>query len=179
MTMPELIAWPPDPPPALGDLYARVAEELGATLVTVQSLADLGTSDEHRSVLLVAHTASGLRELEAYADQADFDMVAVVSDGYLGTDGPSVESAMHGGAAIAVVRSIAVRRGSDARANVVCVPESLFGEQGSQRAPLRQEVEVEDVAHAVAFFLDASGGYLNGQVLFANGGRHVFSSMSA
>ena len=177
--MPELIAWPPDPPTALGDLAARVADELGATLVTVSSLADLGTSDEPRSVLAIVHSASGLAELQSYADHANFDLVAVVSDGYLGTDGPAVDAAMHGGAAVTVIRSIAVRRGSDARANVVCVPESFFGEQGSQRAPLRQEVEVEDVAHAVGFFLDASSGYLNGQVLFADGGRHVFSSLSA
>lgn len=178
--MPELIAWPPDPPTALGDLYARVAAELDATLITVPSLSDLGRrTDESRSVLAIVHTATGLRELEAYADQASFDIVAVVSDGYLGTDGPAVKAAMHAGAAVTVVRSIAVRRGSDARANVVCVPESLLGEPGSQRAPLRQEVETQDVAHAVAFFLDPSGGYLNGQVLYADGGRHVFSSLSA
>ena len=177
--MPQLIAWPPDPPPALGDLYARVADELNATLVTVESLAGLGTTDEPRSMLAVVYTAAGLSELEGYADQASLDMVAVVSDGYLGTDGPTVKSAMYAGAAVTVVRSIAVRRGSSARANVVCVPESFFGEQGSQRAPLRQEVEVEDIAHAVGFFLDASSGYLNGQVLFADGGRHVFSSLSA
>ncbi|MEX2423504.1 MAG: SDR family oxidoreductase [Acidimicrobiia bacterium] len=177
--MPELIAWPPDPPTPLGDLSARVADELGATLVTVPSLSNVEPVDETRSVLAIVHSASGLRELEAYAEEPHFDLVAVVSDGYLGTDGPAVGSAMYGGAAVTVVRSVAVRQGSEARANVVCIPESLFGEQGSQRGPLRQEVEIEDVAHAVAFFLDPSGGYLNGQVLFADGGRHVFSSMSA
>jgi hypothetical protein len=177
--MPELIAWPPDPPPALAELYVRVADELGATLTTVSSLTHLAPVDDTRSVLAIVDSASGLGELEAYAEQAHFDLVAVVSDGYLGTDGPAVESAMYSGAAVTIVRSIAVRQGSSVRANVVCVPESLLGEKGSQRGPLRQEVEVQDVAHAVAFFLDASGGYLNGQVLFADGGRHVFSSLSA
>ena len=177
--MPELIAWPPDPPPSLRDLSAMVAHELGATLVTRSSLSDLAPGDEPRLVLAIVHSASGLRELEAYAKQAHFDLVAVVSDGYLGTDGPAVGTAMYGGAAITVVRSIAVRQGSSVRANVVCVPEALLGESGSQRGPLHQDVEVQDVAHAVAFFLDASGGYLNGQVLFADGGRHVFSSLSA
>ena len=176
--MPELIAWPPDPPPALAGLPTRVAELLGGQTTAVASLGGLEPGDS-RSVLAVVDSAEGLRQLEAYADQPPHDIVVVISDGYLGTDGPAVASAMYDGAAVSLIRSIAVRRGSTIRANVVCVPEQLFGEPGSQRAPLRQEVEIDDVAHAVAFFLDSAGGYLNGQVLFADGGRHIFSSLSA
>lgn len=175
--MPQLIAWPPEPPTDFGDLYVRVTDLLGATLVSPASMDDVGK--EPGAALVIVSTEEGLRALEAGAEREHLDIVAVVSDGYLGSDGPGREPAMFGGAAVSLVRSLAVRRGGESRANVVCVPESLFGEPGTPRGPLRHAVTSEDVAQAVAFFLDESGGYLNGQVLFVDGGRHVFSSMSA
>ena len=78
--MPELIAWPPDPPPGLADLPSRVAESLGASLNPVDSLGDLGPGNDARSLLVIVDSAEGLRQLEVYSDQPAYDIAVVISD---------------------------------------------------------------------------------------------------
>jgi hypothetical protein len=185
-----LFAWPAEPPDALAGLYQAVADHLDIPSVTpLDDPTSLPASGDDApdtavvaivdSALAASDPAAVLTGLAALADRQGFDLVVVVGDGWLGTDGPRSSTGMVGAAAVSAVRSIAVRSDRSGRANAVCVPESLFGPAGSQRAPLAQAVETEDVANAVAFLLADTGGYLNGQVLFVNGGRHLFSSMTA
>lgn len=179
-----VFAWPAEPPPSLAGLYGLIADRLGTPAVTPLDDPAALPQDGTAVVAIVDTALAGsdpgtvLAGLTALSERQDLDLVAIVGDGWLGTDGPRAATGMTGAAAVAAVRSMAVRS-EWGRANVVCVPESLFGEPGSQRAPLRQSVEARDVADAVAFLLDDTGGYLNGQVLFVNGGRHLFSSMTA
>jgi hypothetical protein len=105
--------------------------------------------------------------------------IFVVGDGYLGSDGSDVAGTMLGGAAVAAARSLAIREGAKGRANVVCLPEQLFGRTTSQCGPLPLTVGKGDVVDALAYFLSEGGSYLNGQVLFVNAGRQLFSSMTA
>jgi hypothetical protein len=107
-------------------------------------------------------------------------LVLVVPDHFLGAGVDQLESAEAGGAVVATIRSIAVQRGRHLRANVVVVPGSLLGlPPVEQRGPLRREVTSADVAGTTAFLLSAEARYVNGQVLFVNAGRHLFTSLSA
>jgi NAD(P)-dependent dehydrogenase (short-subunit alcohol dehydrogenase family) len=103
----------------------------------------------------------------------------VVGDGWIGTDGPALTGAALSAGAVALARSVAVRRSPTPRVNVVCAPERLFGAAGSQRGPLALEVGADDVAEVVAFALGEESSYVDGQVLYANGGRQLFSSLTA
>ena len=105
--------------------------------------------------------------------------VLVIGDGWIGTEGPDVSAALVGAGAVALARSIAVRRHPTGRVNVVCVPEALVGEAGSQRGPLALEIGSADVAEVVAFVLGDQSSYIDGQVLYADGGRQLFSSLTA
>lgn len=187
--MTQLYVWPPTPPDALDKLYEETAHAIGAGQpVVLDRLQDFGDrragATGPAALLVVLHgqdDAAGatIEALARLADQPALALVAVVSDGWLGTDGPDIASASDAGAVVAIVRSLAVRRDGGVRANVVCAAESLFGPTGSQRGPLRQSADATDVGEAVRFLLGDEASYLSGQVLFVNSGRHLFSSMTA
>lgn len=122
--------------------------------------------------------SAGVAAIQA-ADEAGADhTIFVVGDGYLGSDGDNLGSNLVGAAAVTAARSIATRRGTRRRANVICVPEAFFGRAVSHRAPMPVDVAADDIANAAAFMFGDGGTYLNGQVLFVNGGRQLFSSMT-
>lgn len=190
--VPRLLTWPAKLPTGLDGLYAEVATRLGSVrTVPLVTLADLTTAcpaEAGRDAVVVVvdaavtagvPVAEVLDGLALLADTPSLDLVLVVGDGWLGTDRADLSATSAAGAAVATARSVAVRRGGTSRPNVVCVPDALFGREGAQRGPLRTEVGCADVANAVAFLLGPSGGYLSGQVLFVNGGRQLFSSMTA
>lgn len=178
--MEQLFVSPENPPAGLVDLYGLVAEEIGAKTVAPLVRSQLPeTSQDAPALVLVDGSDQGLDVVRALADRADRDLAVVVADGYLGTDGAGLDAAASGAAAISLVRSMAVRQGAACRANAVVVPEALFGTPGSQRGPLRLDVNEIDVASAVGFLLGRAGGYLSGQVLYANGGRQLFSSLTS
>lgn len=189
-----LLTWPAALPSSLEGVGDQVAEQLGvAEVVGLTELGELSgargtqrTGDRDGLLLVVdaaltsGHDAgSVVAALAELRDQSELDIVAIVGDGYLGTDHDDVGAAIAGAAAVSTMRSIATRRDATGRANVVAVPDAMFGRAEVHRGALRQEVEMIDVANAAAFLLSEQGGYLNGQVVFVDGGRHVFSSMSA
>lgn len=189
--MTRFFAWPAALPASLAGLHEQVAAAVGdGAPAVLDRIADLAAARRQHpgpaALLLVPATetdpgavAELLAGLAALADEPDLAVVAVVGDGWLGTDGPGLVAAGGGGAVVAVLRSIAVRRGGTVRANVVCAPEGLVGVAGSQRGPMRHEVGSRDVADAAAFLLGPDAPYLAGQVLFVDGGRHLFSSLTA
>lgn len=186
--MRRLLTWPSELPGALDGLFTRVADASGAAeVVRLDHLSDAasGAADEVLLAVPEAAVAGGaspgevLDGLRALGATDGPGVLLVVGDGYLGTDVRDLAAASVGAAAVAAVRSLAVRRRGSRRANVVCVPEGLLGEAGDLRGPLRQPVELVDVVEAAAFLLGDGGRYLSGQVLFVDGGRHLFSSMTA
>ena len=160
-------------------------------MVPLPSLHDLGAARSGRepdALLIVLDAALGSGEstvedvvdaIQALTTSENLNTLVVVGDGLLGTDADDISTAMGGAAAVAAVRSIAVKRGTSSRANAICVPAALLGSGGSQRGALPQPIECTDVAEAALFFLSDANTYLNGQVLFVNGGRQLFSSLSA
>ena len=187
-----VFTWPEQLPSSLDGFFATVRTGVGdAEFVPLRKLDELAAArsgGEFDALLIVFDAALTSGEstvgeavdgIRALATSENLNVVVVVSDGFLGTDVDDLSAATGGAGAVAAVRSIAVRRGVTSRANVVCVPAALFGDEGSQRGPIPQPVECRDVAEAATFFLDDANTYLNGQVLFVNGGRHLFSSLSA
>jgi len=185
-----LMVWPTRLPSGLEGLADQVATQLGVDdVVGLDDLSSLASqrSSGHDALVLVidAAVAAGhdaadvVASVTALRDHEHLDVVAVVGDGYLGTDHADVGASVAGAAAVATMRSMATRRDASGRANVVAIPDALFDRAGVHRGPLKQVVEAIDVVNAVAFFLSEEGGYLNGQVLFVDSGRQVFSSMSA
>lgn len=179
--------WPAPRAPRLADLAVLIAVETENWLV--EPIEDLARSASHDDSALVVITdeaiarghpiqkvLDGIAEL---ADATEIDMVFIVGDGYLGTDGSHFAQAGSGAATVSLARSLAVRRDRRARSNVICVPDSMFGNSGSQRSPLPLEVESRDVAATIAYLLGASGDYVNGQVVYLDGGRHLFSSLTS
>lgn len=188
--MSNLIAWPRIVPAGLTGLYEATADALGAGSPRVlNSFAELPrarTSGPRRDLLMVVVDAAGshakaadrFQQLQEIARQPDLDWVVIVGDGYLGTDAVGPDSSL-AAAAVGAVRATAVRRAWSARANAVCIPDALLGRSGSPRGPLGVPVTVDDIAEAAVFLLSDSGRYVSGQVMFVDGGRHLFSSMSA
>ncbi len=187
-----IFTWPAELPSSLDGFFTAVeAGAGGAPLVELQSLdafRSVRDGDEPDSLLIIPDAALELGGstvgevtdgLLALATAENLNTVVITGDGMLGVDTDDFADAMCGAAAVAAVRSIAVRRGSTSRANVICVPAAVFGSEGSQRGAIPQPVESIDVAEAALFFLSDENTYLNGQVLFVNGGRHLFSSLSA
>jgi len=168
--MAAIALWPSEPPDLAG-LGDAVSDRLGEP-VTIPG--DPAGAD--RLVVIVDGSGDAVGPA---VESAAAVIVFVVGDGYLGTDVGDLSAALGGAAAVAAARSLAVRRGSHGRANVVCVPEGFFGMSGELRGPLAHEVGVGDIADAVAFLLSDDAGYVHGQVLFVDGGRHLFSSMTA
>jgi len=188
----KILVWPDRLPPGFEGLGDDLRNELGAEdVVFLPSLDDpAGRSGASTDDVLVAipeaalgvgdEASSGVAAgLQVLADVPVDSVAVIVGDGYLGTDGDHANASATAASAVSLVRSMAVRRDGGRRANAVCVPDALFGNQSSQRGPLPQPVETADVAHAVAFLLGAGGNYLSGQVLHVNGGRHLFSSQTA
>ncbi|HEY4153191.1 MAG TPA: hypothetical protein VGM38_07700 [Pseudolysinimonas sp.] len=163
-------------PRALAD---RVAAILGTQVDAVVSADELASSQNPALLVIRGVDAADLLSLDPVIAGRSAPTALIISDGYLGTEGPDVPSALAGAAAVALARSIAVRRHTTGRVNVVCVPESLVGDAGSQRGPLTIDDPAGAVADVVAFVLGPDSSYIDGQVLYANGGRHLFSSLTA
>lgn len=178
--MTEMIIWPPTVPERLQDLPEGVATILGTTSRPVESIEDVATAASPALLLLdsrqVDHSAV-FGDLDRALTARSSPTVIVIGDGWIGTDGPDVAAAVLGAGAVALVRSVAVRRAGPGRVNIVCIPESFVAKEGSQRGPLA--VGIADIAAVVAFVLGSESGYVQGQVLYANGGRQLFSSMTA
>ncbi|MGH8914426.1 MAG: hypothetical protein ACRDZM_07920 [Acidimicrobiia bacterium] len=179
-----IFIWPGQLPSELDGLHASLTAALGGTeIIRLESLEDLASSrdGEHADdALLVVQVDTWLSPaLGASLAAPQLNSVVIVSDEFLGTDLPDFDPAAAAGAAVAAVRSLAVQRGSSSRANAVCVPAAMFGKVSALRGPLATKVELLDVVEAVVFFLSEENAYLNGQLLFVNGGRHLFSSFTA
>lgn len=187
----QLRVWPDRLPASLAGLYEHIATQLGDVTVdpleTAAAFADLAEARDGNALVAVpeAALATGTTAADVVTQLLELSrlegarLVLVVTGGALGTDAADLTSGVVGAGAVALARSLAVRREGASRANVVAVPEALFGIVSGQRGPLRQEVEVSDVAAAIALLLSPDGRYVNGQVLFVDGGRHLFSSMTA
>ena len=184
-----LLTWPTTLPQPLADLYALVVDATEGDRVSVAEPLAVDTIrgvSEPRDTLLIVpdvavKTSSPGEVLEALSHMAtlsDLDVVVVVGDGYLGADIAPIGTAV-AAAAISVMRSVAVQRGRTGRANAICIPQAMLGDTVSQRGPLAVNVDVTDVAHAVSFLIDSANSYLNGQVLYVNAGRQLFSSHTA
>lgn len=180
--MATLISWPAQLPATVNDLPTQVGSALGLAARAVTSLAEAATADGPL-LLVLGGTAAGdahvFPTLDRLVSARSGPTVFLVGDGWIGTDGPDVGAALVGASAVALARSIAVRRTITGRVNVVCVPERLVGEAGSQRGPLALVITSADIAEVVAFALRDISSYIDGQVLYANGGRQLFSSLTA
>lgn len=176
--MTTLLLWPPRVPPGLADLATAVAGRLGARVEAVEAI---DARADAVGLLVVGQDLGedALADLAAALAGPAPDTVVVVGDDLLGTDGTAPAAAAAGAAAVSLVRSAAVRRDGAVRANVVCVPAELMGRPASQRGALPHAIDSDAVADAVAFLLDQSAGYVRGQVVFVDGGRHLFSSMTS
>lgn len=182
--MSPLRSHPADLPSELRGVPERVAARLGIELQDGGALPDPPGDDDPWVVFVDAVVQAGgpgaaIEEIRALVDRPGISAVLIVGDGYLGTDAADTSTSLAGAAAISLMRSVASRRSGGGRVNVVCVPERMFGVESSRRAPLRTATEAADVAEAAAMFLSEEGRYLRGQALFVDGGRHLFSSMSA
>lgn len=192
MTAARTIAvWPAEVTAPFDDLWRALDGLLPAhDLTTFDDLDDLTNVLSERNpeaVVLVVDpgsvTSVGDRTiataLATLGDHPDVSVAVVAGDGYLGTDGAADPSCLLGAIAVSGVRSLALRRHRPGRSNVVCVPQSAYDTSTSLRGPIAQPTETVDVAHALAFLIDETGRYVSGDVLYVNGGRHLFSSHTA
>lgn len=188
--MNNLLVWPERLPASLDGLYEAAAAGLGAPAWTALPSLDAlellpAEEDEPTSALIVIGAAPGagaaevIAGLEAIARHPSLNLAVVVGDGYLGTDTADLGGSLAAAAAVTAVRSLATRKDGSTRANVICVPIGLFESGTSQRGPIPQQVEAADLAAAAVYLLGEAGAYLNGQVLYVNGGRQLFSSHTA
>jgi hypothetical protein len=177
--MTDLTSWPAALPAELAELPNHVARILGSSPRTVDALPDLASAAGPAVVVLTGADAAVLAELDQIITGRTAPTALVIGDGWIGTEGPDVASALVGAGAVALARSIAVRRHLTGRVNVVCVPERMIGAAGTQRGPLALEIGSPDVAEVVAFVLGEHSSYIDGQVLYADGGRQLFSSLTA
>jgi hypothetical protein len=180
--MTDLTVWARELPAALAELPGHVAAVLAASPRFVSELSELSAADGPILVVLIGADFDHpevFPALDRLIDGRTAPTALVIGDGWIGTEGPDIGSALVGAGAVALARSIAVRRHSTGRVNVVCVPEALVGEAGSQRGPLGPEIGSADVAEVVAFVLGDRSTYIDGQVLYADGGRQLFSSLTA
>jgi len=175
-----LAIWAPNLPEALVELPDHVARILGTPSAAVTDPVALGESGGPALIVLTGCSdASVFRELDPVIADRTAPTALVIGDGWIGTEGPDVASALIGAGAVALARSIAVRRRATGRVNVVCIPESLIGAAGSQHGPLLLQIGSADIADVVAFVLGDQSFYIDGQVLYADGGRQLFSSLTA
>ena len=164
--MTDLTVWPSALPAALAELPEHVAVILGASSYPLSELSELDAADGPLLVILTG-AELGRPELFPALDRIIEGRTAptalVIGDGWIGMEGPDVSAALVGAGAVALARSIAVRRHPTGRVNVVCVPEALVGEAGSQRGPLALEIGSADVAEVVAFVLGDRSSYIDGR----------------
>jgi hypothetical protein len=174
-----LLFWADGSAPLASGLHDRLLEVFGE--VVALDLAQPGDPQADDTVLLFlsgADSEGALSWMERLRTVEPVNVVAVVEDSYLGTDAGR-EQAMVSGAAVALVRSLAVRRGTTVRANAICVPTSTGGNWTELTGPLPLEPTVDDVMEAIDFLAGPDGGYVSGQVLYVNGGRQLFSSLTS
>lgn len=153
----------------LDDLVALLAEQPPAAVVVVLDPASAAAIDVGTVTTLLA----------ALAARPAVSVAIVAGDGYLGTDTETDRPALVAAMAVSGVRSLALARDRPGRSNVVCVPHSSLGGASVLRGPIADTVATIDVANALAFLLDESGRYISGDVVFVDGGRHLFSSHTA
>ena len=180
------MVWPERLPAGLEGLVDGLARRMVGEVVPARLAPQAGEWSEGSLVAVLdesdpssATADEGLDVLSALFEEDHIDVVVVVGDSHLGSDAPDLRPARTAAAAVALIRSKAIRRGTNSRANAVCVPSSLLGNPASQRGPLARRTDGEDVADAVAFLLDADNAYIHGQVLHVTGGRQLFSSATA
>ena len=160
--------WFAELPKRLAQLFDRVGD------------FDLDSAPAGATVVLVLpidgeHSTKAVAWLEQLESDRPLNLIVVADDSYLGSDSRPQRAAICG-AAVSVIRSLAVKRGTEVRANVVCLPVTVHGVSTALIGPLRLEPEIADLVEAVRFFAGADGDYLSGQILFVNGGRQLFSS---
>ena len=180
--MTNLSYWPSTLPATLADLPQRVAETLGAQATVIDEHSELASASGPLLIVLGnPHLAitEFLTSLDRVISAREDPTAIVIGDGWIGTDGPGIEAALAGASAVAVTRSVAARRTRTGRVNIVCVPEALLGDAGEQRGPLTLDIQSAEVADVAAFLLGDESSYIDGQVLYANGGRQLFSSLTA
>ena len=186
--MQKLLAWPSRLPAPLEEALAALESRSGQ-LVQTSSPDELRAQVEPGSAVVIfpdAAVAVGATShdeviglIADFGTIADLNIVAVVSDAYLGTDDSDIATPATAAAVVSAVRSIAVRQGATTRANVVCVPAGMVSEAGSQRGAMTRPVEPGHVAATIAFLTDPANSYVSGQVVFVDAGRHLFSSLTA
>lgn len=116
-------------------------------------------------------------DLDSWKKVCALDLVLIVSDEAIGTDAALVNAGLSAGV-IALVRSVAMYRGTKVRVNAIVGASHLFGGTSSQRGPLPPATWL-DVANAAHFLAGEQAGYVSGQVLYVNSGRQIFSSLTA
>lgn len=187
MSTPRVSIWPDDLPPQLAALPKLVADHLhGSTIVTLADVSAAGASGFEEGLIVITdvllmggHAVDAILEELASLAPRRIDMVFVVGDGYLGTEGAHQKHAAGAAATVSFARSLATRRDTMSRANVVCIPDSLLGRRTVQRSPIDHAVDASDIASTIGYLLNPSGNYVNGQVIYVDGGRHLFSSQTA
>jgi Enoyl-(Acyl carrier protein) reductase len=169
--------FPSELPKSLSDLYPVLSSFFGAPSI-VDSLEGVDLADQ--PIVAVAadvHSASSVVSwLTNLGSGTKNDIVVIVPDGYLGTDGADRTLATYGAAAISCVRSLAGTRGTAVRANAVAIPDEMVGTTGEMGGPLAHRTTTDDVAEVVAFLISPANSYINGQIIYADSGRHIFSS---
>jgi hypothetical protein len=186
--MQKLLAWPSRLPAPLGEALAAL-QSRSEQLIQAASADEVRAHVEQSTAVVLfpdaavaVGAASHEEVIRLIADLgaiADLNIVAVVSDAYLGNDVADIATPATAAAVVSAVRSIAVRQGATTRANVVCVPAGMVSEAGSQRGAMTRPVEPGHVAATIAFLTDPANSYISGQVVFVDAGRHMFSSMTA
>jgi hypothetical protein len=180
--MTDVSFWPASLPPALAEFPDQVAKAFGGSSAVIGGISALDSVEGPLVIILSGTDLTGtdlLSTLDRVISGRAAPTTIVIGDGWIGTDGPDLVSALTGAAAVSLTRSIAARRAPTGRVNIVCVPERLLGAAGSQRGPLTLDIDSAAIADVVAFIIGDESSYIDGQVLYADGGRQLFSSLTA
>jgi len=102
-------------------------------------------------------------------------VVVVVSAAWLGRGAAPADSA-RAAAAVGLARHLALELAPTATTvNAVAVPLAFPGPPPAS-APVRRDVGIDDLAHAVRFFGHPDNGYVMGQVVSLCGGDQIWSN---
>jgi hypothetical protein len=172
---------------------AEALAEPGRTVAGVVYLPGLLSAVGHQNVdpaMSLLELVDALRPHLASRQQGGARVVAVGSRDWLGWPSrPRV--AAQAAALVATVRSLALAHGqAGVTVNaVIGLPFDAAGRRNAGPAsgthlyepvPLTSEpIGADDIAAAVAFFIDDRSGYITGQVLHCCGGASLLSSLSA
>lgn len=178
-----------------GDAAAvtEVITESGRTVTGVVYVPGLLSAVEHQNAdpaTCLLELVDALRPHLASRQQGGARVVTVGSRDWLGWPNRPLVAAQ-AAALVATVRSLALAHGQagvtvngviglpfDAAERRADGPAS--GTHLYEPVPLTSEpVDADDIAAAVAFFLDERSGYITGQILHCCGGASLLSSMSA